>query len=513
VTVSKVSSGSGPAKAAPSDNVATWLALGDRAGAAIVDWPSGEERVWSYTQLAEATTFWAGALAAKMTPQQRVGIISRNRFEALAAHTGAWLAGVVAVPINHRLDERSVQQILADADVSCALVEEQCRALVGPGLPTLALDEWEPYPASAGGPPPLAELATMLYTSGSTGPPKGVPLSHVGLSWMISATTRHAAPKRRPVVLVAAPLAHMNGFVSALNTFALGGTLILAPSFDATSYLQAVERHSCTWLTSVPTMLQLVTAHPALARTETSSVERVRMGSAPVTRDLFDRVAAAFPSAEIVIGYGTTEIGAAVFGPHPGGIARPPLSLGYPLPDVNVRLVDEGVATRDRGVLEVWTPGLPAHYWNRPDADAANYTSDGWFHTKDICRRDRNGFFFFVERADAMFVCGGENVHPAQVEELLRAHQAVAEACVVPFPDEVKGAKPMAFVVLRPGCSADEDELRQFALREGPAFSHPRRIRFVDELPLAATGKVDRATLERLARDSANDPQPPTETE
>jgi acyl-CoA synthetase (AMP-forming)/AMP-acid ligase II len=227
-------------------------------------------------------------------------------------------------------------------------------------------------------------------------------------------------------------------------------------------------------------------------RLDLSSVVDITIGSAPLTDALLEHVHALFPNAHIENGFGTTEAGPAVFGPHPEGLPRPPLSVGYPLPSIGCRLVEGDTA--DQGVLALKTPALMPGYLNLPQATAARM-HDGWYITGDVMRRDSNGFYFFVGRADDMFVCGGENVYPGEVEKLLERHPAVAQAIVVPAPDDIKGQIPVAFVVPRPGATANVEEIKQFALREGPAYAHPRFVEFRAILPVAGTHKIDRSAL------------------
>ncbi|MFY3337978.1 class I adenylate-forming enzyme family protein, partial [Achromobacter xylosoxidans] len=187
-----------------------------------------------------------------------------------------------------------------------------------------------------------------------------------------------------------------------------------------------------------------------------------------------------------------------VFGPHPDGIPTPPLSVGYPHPAVDVRLARGPQEAENTGMLELRSPGLMLGYHARPDLPSP-ISSDGYYRTGDVFSRDAQGFYTFVGRRDDMFVCGGENIFPGEVERMLEAHPDVQQACVVPVEDDIKGAKPVAYVVLREGARADVGALKQYALTHAPAYQHPRHIWFLPALPLAGTNKIDRAALLRDA--------------
>jgi acyl-CoA synthetase (AMP-forming)/AMP-acid ligase II len=224
------------------------------------------------------------------------------------------------------------------------------------------------------------------------------------------------------------------------------------------------------------------------------------MGSAPVSASLMAALHEALPRALVTNAYGTTEAGPVVFGPHPEGLPQPELSVGYPHPMVELRLVDGENRDADQGVLEMKCPALMLGYHNRPDVESP-ITADGFYITGDVFRRDADGFFYFIGRTDDMFVCGGENVYPAEVERILERHPGIAQAAVVPVEDDIKGQKPVAFVIRKPGHTIDAEGVKQFALRHAPAYQHPRFVWFVDELPLASTNKLDRVALKRMADD------------
>jgi long-chain acyl-CoA synthetase len=276
-----------------------------------------------------------------------------------------------------------------------------------------------------------------------------------------------------------------------------GGTIVLMTGFTAAGFIRAIDRQRVAMITSVPTMLALVMRETAeLARADLSCVTSAVTGSAPSTPEFFAQIHRLFPNAETANSWGTTESGPIAFGAHPQGIAKPLGALGYPRQGIELRYV--GGDDR-QGVLHIRTPALMSGYLNR-EADTAKRLVDGWYDTGDVMRRDDNGFVFFVGRADDMFQCGGENVYPGEVEKLLERYPDVAQACVVPVPDEIKYQLPVAFVVPRPGTRPSEDALRRFALDNGPAYAHPRAVWLVDELPLAGTNKIDRKALAERAQ-------------
>ena len=349
--------------------------------------------------------------------------------------------------------------------------------------------------------PQAREPAMFLYTSGSTGQPKGVVLSHQSHIWVVE--TRLAPDLDRHRYLIAAPLYHMNALALSTLACAAHATIVLLPQFSARSYIDAIGRYRCTWLTAVPPMMAMMLREKELlAATDLSSVEAIRMGSAPVSPALMQAIRTALPWASVTNAYGTTEAGPVVFGPHPKGLPQPEMSVGYPHPQVELRLVAPDNTNAEQGVLEMRCPALMNGYHNRPQL-APPFTTDGFYVTGDVFRRDDQGFHYFIGRADDMFVSGGENIYPTDVERMLERHPGVAQAAVVPLDDDIKGQKPVAFVVRKLGVAPSAEDIKRFALANAPAYAHPRFVWFVDELPLAATNKLDRSALRRLAQERA----------
>jgi long-chain acyl-CoA synthetase len=433
----------------------------------------------------------------------RVAILAANRTEYIAAYYGIMRGGFVAVPVNFKFPRQTIHFIIRDAGAKLVFCDATRAPDCPPDLPSVTFGSafetfLDPGPFDAIV-PHQDEPAMFLYTSGSTGTPKGVVLSHQSHIWVVE--TRLAPGLDRHRYLIAAPLYHMNALALAKLACAAHATIVLLPQFTARAYIEAIGRYHCTWLTAVPPMIaMMLREHELLARTDISSVEFVRMGSAPVSAGLMAALHEALPRAQITNAYGTTEAGPVVFGPHPKGLPQPTLSVGYPHPKVSLRLIDGGNRNAEQGVLEMKCPALMLGYHNRPDVKPP-ITPDGFYITGDVFRRDADGFHYFVGRTDDMFVSGGENIYPADVERMLERHPDISQAIVVPIDDDIKGQKPVAFVIRKAGHTVDAESVKQFALANAPAYQHPRFVWFVDELPLASTNKVDRGALHQMAEE------------
>ena len=479
------------------------LLLGEHARStrpAIIDLRDPKTpRPVSYRELDGACNAVARGLARSgIGPGDRIGILSLNRVEFVMTLLGAMRAGVVPVPINIKLAADTVDYILTDAGARLVVTEKQHKHLIKKGIKTIEFGAGfdsmlDPGPFEAVEPGPDT-IAIQPYTSGSTGRPKGVLLTHYGQNWSrrILAHTRGTTEKE--VILVAAPLYHKNALNAIKQGLTGGATLPLMPNFDTARYIETIGRFHCTVISGVPTMMAMVlTRKDLLAKTDTTSVRTIMMGSAPSSPQLLAELREHFPNAQPLVVYGVTEGGPVPLGPHPEGKARPAASLGYPYPGTEAKLVPGP----DEGELALKNPGILQGYHNLPQ-ETAKRLRDGWYFTGDVCRRDSEGFYYFVGRTDDMFVSGGENIYPGEVEALLARHPAVHQALVMPFDHELKGQVPYAFVVARGEARVTEEELKQFALANGPAYQHPRRVFFLDQFPLAGTNKVDRERLRQL---------------
>jgi acyl-CoA synthetase (AMP-forming)/AMP-acid ligase II len=365
---------------------------------AIIDLGTRTPREFTYRQMETLATGVARALAARgLERRDRVAILSANRAEFIATMFGIMRAGFVAVPVNFKFPRETIDFIIRDSGAKLVFCDPERREDCPAGLPVVEFgDEFHRFvdkgPFATIVPQPR-EPAMFLYTSGSTGIPKGVVLSHQSHLWVVK--TRLNADLKRHRYLIAAPLYHMNALALSQLAAAAHATIVLLPQFTATAYIDAIDRYRCTWLTAVPPMIAMMLRESErLKRADLSSVEFVRMGSAPVSEALMTGLKRALPKAAVTNAYGTTEGGPVVFGPHPKGLPQPELSVGYPHREVQVRLVDAEGRPTEQGVLEMRAPSLMNGYHNRPDLPSP-IKPDGFYVTGDVFRRDENGFHTF----------------------------------------------------------------------------------------------------------------------
>ncbi len=459
---------------------------------------------WKAGELDEYASSVARGLAKRGIGRgDTIAIIATNSAAFTALYFGAMRAGIIVLPANWKLSADNVAYIVGDAEAKIVFTDKERAALAPEGVPHIVIGspEWDAFLDPGRFEPVVVneeEIAQLLYTSGSTGRPKGVPLSHNGQHWAVSVVTRE--DNSHHTLVVAAPMYHMNALFNLKFAFLNRARVILQPSFTAASYIEAIVTHGATWLTSVPTMMALVANHigDGARPAAFDRITRIFMGSSPYSTQLVTRVKALFPKAHVTNGYGTTEAGPAVYGPHPDGHPTPDCALGYPIKSVEARLVDRSgsvVEGEGEGVLQMRNPATMAGYRNLPDKTRVALRDGGWYHSGDVVRRDELGFHWFVGREDDMFVCGGENIWPVEVERLLERHPGIAQSIVVPVPDETKQHLPVAFVVRRIGAEVDEAAVKAWAIDNGPAYQHPRQVFFLDALPLAGTNKIDRNAL------------------
>jgi long-chain acyl-CoA synthetase len=464
-----------------------------------------DDAVMTYAQLDEASARVAGLLAQRgIGPGDRIGIMLPNVPYFAVAYYGVLRAGGIVVPMNVLLKGREVSFYLTDpgakllfawhdfADAAAQGAEEAGAAVVAvaPGEFESLLAEAEP--ASAVVDREDDDTAVILYTSGTTGKPKGAELTHGSLlrNCEISAT-RLAQAGEEDVLLGALPLFHSFGQTCGLNaSVRVGACLSMIPRFEPGKALEIIERDKVTVFQGVPTMYHAMLNHPGAEDADVSCLRACMSGGAAMPVEVMRGFEEAF-GCQVLEGYGLSETSPVASFNHPDA-ERKPGSIGTPIEGVEMRVVDdEGgeVAPGEVGEIAIRGHNVMKGYWGRPDA-TEEVMRDGWLHTGDMAKIDEDGYFFIVDRKKELIIRGGYNVYPREVEEVLYEHPAVSEAAVVGVPDDAMGEEVGAAVVLKPGEEASADDIRAFVKERVAGYKYPRRIWFLDELPKGPTGKI-----------------------
>jgi long-chain acyl-CoA synthetase len=465
-----------------------------------------DDLVLSYAQLREAAARMNALFASTgLEPGDRVGLMLPNVPAFPIAFYGALAAGAVVVPMNPLLKSREVSYYLGDSGAKAvvawhAVAGEAAKGAADAGAqvvvaetPDLSglLDEVSPVPDSSG----RADLddALILYTSGTTGRPKGAELTHAGLVRNATLTARTLLRSSTgDVIMGCLPLFHVFGLTCALNaSVATASELTLLPRFDPAKALDIIGRDRVTIFEGVPTMYAAMLHLPGADPAKTATLRVCVSGGAALPVEILRGFEEKF-GCMILEGYGLSETSPVASFNHPDRV-RKPGSIGTAVEGVEMRLVDdEGNTTPDGEVGEIAIRGhnVMKSYWNKPAETAEAMTADGWFRTGDLARVDDEGYYFIVDRKKDMIIRGGYNVYPREIEEVLHEHPAVAEVAVIGIPDATLGEEVAAAVALKPGASATPEELRSFARDRVAAYKYPRHIWLVDTLPLGPTGKI-----------------------
>jgi len=459
----------------------------------------------SYAGLEAAASRVAGLLRAKgVEPGDRVGIMLPNVPYFPACYFGALRAGAVVVPMNILLKEREVAFYLEDsgarvlfawhefADPAHAGAEQanaEC-VLVEPGDFETLVGRCEAVPEMAERTD--ADTAVILYTSGTTGTPKGAELTHGGLRRNAEASVELFGMGHGTVALGALPFFHAFGQTCALNAaLAAGGSLTLLPRFDAGKALAMIARDGVTTFEGVPTMYASLLHPPSAAEADTSTLEVCVSGGAAMPVEVMRGFEERF-GCQVLEGYGLSET-SPVASFNRRDRERRAGSIGLPLDGVEMRVVDDDgnqLPAGERGELTIRGYNVMKGYWQRPDATADAIDADGWFRTGDIAVVDADGYFFIVDRKKELVIRGGFNVYPREIEEVIYGHPAVREAAVIGVPHETLGEEVAAAIALKPGVTVTPAELRAYVKQHVAAYKYPRHVWLVDELPKGPTGKI-----------------------
>ena len=490
-------------------------ALRDPGKTAVID--RGVEL--SFRNLLRASKGLA-SLLADATRRHAVGIFLPTCKEFMISYMAALMAEKTALPLNILMSPEDIDFVTSDAKLDTIVtsrrflkVIDREEAILAAAPNVICLEDvagtrWKKVKLLARGmlfrPRSVEEdrIATLLYTSGTTGRPKGVCLTHRNMVSNIQACLAAVEVTPDDVVAQMLPLFHTLALTVTMGVpLTTGCTSIAIPRFEPDGILDIVERHSCTLLVAIPSMYRVLVRAQRQKPRDVSSLRCAISGGEPLPAELRDDFEDVF-GLQLLEGYGLTETSPVVSVNRAG--ANRPGSVGPPLEGVKVRIVDDEdvpLAADKIGEIQVKGPSVMSAYYERPEETAEVFAPDGWLRTGDMGRIDDDGYIWITGRKKEMIIVGGENVFPAEIEDVLLRHPAVAEVGVIGISDERRGECPKAFVVLAEGEEADARELLRFAREKLPSYKAPREVEFRSELPKAPTGKVMRRLLREAPKE------------
>jgi len=469
--------------------------------------------VVTYHAMAE----WAAALAGGLHRRgvgagDVVGLLSYNSIEFLTTIFAANYVGAIAMPINWRLaaaelrfilDHSQARALVCDdalIDLANEATNDLSRDLVRVAISTRSLDPWVRFsdlsaePArSARTPVDGDDIHRLMYTSGTTGRPKGVMITHTNLAWKNYAHITEFGFTAADIGLACGPLYHV-GALDLITTsmIAVGATTIIHRAFDAERVVDEIERSAVTSVWTAPAMVRAILDVPGVERRDLSSVRLLIAGGEKMPVPYIERLQRTFPSAWLADAYGLTEtVSGDTFLDRASTVSKLG-SVGRPCQYLELDIWDDrgaSVPAGDRGEVVLRGPKIFKGYWRDPDATQAAFAG-GWFHTGDIGQLDNDGYLYIVDRLKDMIVSGGENIASSEVERVLYEHESVVEAAVVGRPDDRWGEVPVAYVVLRAAATTTPDELIEHCRRQLARFKIPKQVVLIDELPRNPSGKI-----------------------
>ncbi len=470
-----------------------------------------EGQSWTYAEFSDRVRKAASVLKSKgVCRGDRVGFLGLNQPAFLETIFAANTLGAIFVPLNFRLTAEELGFIINDAGVQTLVADEMLQPVVDGAKGALCCrhyltaahdaEGWDNLASLIDQAEPLEELVSVseddlsliMYTSGTTGLPKGAMLTHGNILWNNINSQLAFGGLRDDVLLTVAPLFHIGGLnVLTLQNFSIGSKLVLMRMFDPEAVLKVIEESQVSHMFGAPAMFQFMMQHPNFEKTSFDSVKTFVCGAAPPPESLLTTYAER--GVAFCQGYGLTET-------SPFGTFLTPEwnipklgSAGQAAMYTHVRIVDDAnkpLAANERGEICIKGPNVMKGYWNRPEATAEAIDSEGWFHSGDVGYLDEDGFLFICDRLKDMVISGGENVYPAEVESVLFKHEAIAEVAVIGLPDEKWGEAVTAVAALHEGQALSLEDLRSFAESQLAKYKLPLRLHIVDELPRNPAGKV-----------------------
>ena len=522
------STSAAPAVRASAPTQAPRLGEATTAGALLLQsarrWPDGDALVEGQTtlthrQVAERARAVGGRLAARgVKPGDRIALALPNGWRYAVAYGGVQLAGATAVLVNTRFAPSEIEYVLTDSGASFVVVDADLATRVPQTCPHWDVDELTapgPEPAQL---PGLAaagsDVANILYTSGTTGHPKGAMQTHGNLVFNAGTVGSLFGVGVMDRTLVVAPMFHATGLVSQLVGFgAHGAACVMQPQFKATDMLRLIVDRKITVFAGVTAMIQLMLNHPEFDLAKLRALRMAIFGGGPVAEEFLRIAAERLPGMTFANVWGLTEATSIVTCARGRDWLERPWSVGRPVPGVEVAVADEErLADPGAGVVgELWVRGpvVTAGYWRRPEATAETFRADGWLRTGDVGRVDAEGYVQVMDRIKDMIIRGGENIYSLEVENALARHPAIAEVAVVGVPDTLFGERVRAVAALRGGASLSLEALREGAADRLADYKRPAELVVVDALPRNASGKVMKKELAELPADPAPESRRP----
>jgi len=488
-----------------------------------------EGKRWTYGQMSDRINRLADAMVKLgVAKGDRIGILEVNCSQYIESYFAAAKLGAIFVPLNFRAKAEELAFMIGHAEIRTLFVGSRYLDMINNMLPQLSsikevisIDPgsglfYEDLIHSSSPDEPICEIGDeditiLMYTSGTTGRPKGVPLRHNAFVTYVLENVEPANPEIEERNLLTVPLYHVAGIQAMLAAIYGGRTLVLMKQFEVKEWMEMVQREQATRAMLVPTMLKRVIDDPDRHRYDLSSLKVITYGAAPMPFEVISKAIRMMPWVRFINAFGQTETASTIttLGPEDHIIEgteeerekklkRLASSIGKPLPDVEVKIIDqEGKAlpVLEAGEILARGPRVMTGYWRDEQKTSRVMTSDGWLRTGDMGWMDEEGYIYLTGRADDMIIRGGENISPEEVEEVLRSHPKVEEAAVIGVPDPEWGQQPRAVVVMKKGEAATSDEIMEYCRSRLAGFKRPRSVVFVDSLPRNPMGKVPRKKL------------------
>ena len=485
-----------------------------------------EDRRCTFTQCDERINRLANALIKLGVEKgDRIGILQVNCNEYIEAYFAAAKLGAIFVPLNFRAKADELSYMIANAEAKVLFAGGRYQPMVNdmlPQLPTvkecIGLDaengeksEYEELLSASSVDSVITEIededvTILIYTAGTTGRPKGVPLRHSGFVSYVLESVEPANPDVEERNLLSVPLYHIAGIQAMLAAVYGGRTLVLMRQFEVKEWMETVQQERVTRAMLVPTMLKWVVENPEFKEYDLKSLKVITYGAAPMPFEVINRAINELPWVRFINAFGQTETASTItsLGPEDHIIEgtdeerekklkRLTSSIGRPLPDVEVKIVDEegnALSTSEVGEILAKGPRIMAGYWGDEQKTSQVLTSDGWLRTGDKGWMDEEGYIYLAGRGDDMIIRGGENISPEEVENVLCSNSKIDEAAVIGVPDPEWGQQPLAIVVLKNGAAATEEEVIEYCRSRLAGFKRPHSVVFVDSLPRNPLGKL-----------------------